>query len=270
MLLRCALCLICISAFAARVPAADTTQPAPRVVELFDAAKSGEIQVTLIARDAKHASVQLHNPTDAPLVVRTPSVILAQPRPIVPAIDRFRDDEDEKKEKQPQMIGMPFPQGPWGQRPPQVDMWGRQNQQNQFQRNPFDGPNGFFNVPAGKTVRLKLTAVCLQYGRRDPNPRVVYDIKRFEDVVDKPEVRKLLEGLGTGKYEQTEAQIAAWHWTEGMSWRELADVKIRYMNGQERRRFRRREVESARRIAERLEEKVRQIKEQSAKVADSH
>lgn len=269
MFLRCALSFACVCAAADRLAASEATPAAARVVELFEAAQAGEIQVTLIARDSKRATVQLHNPTDAPLVVRTPSLILAQPRPMARGLNRFREDEDEKKKKEPQMIGMPFPQGPWNQQQPQVDMWGRQNQQNQFQQNPFNGPGGFFNVPAGKTVRLKLTAVCLQYGRRDPNPRVTYDIQRFENVIDKPELRKLLEGLGSGKYGQTEAQIAAWHWTEGMSWGELADVKIRYMNGQERPQFSRGEVQRARRIAERLEEKVRKETEGTGTLAAS-
>ena len=269
MLLRYAAVLACVCPGISLLAADEKASgPPPEVVELFDAAESGKIQVTLIARSSKHASVQLHNPTAAPLVVCTPSVILAQPRAFFAGPDRFREDADEKKKREPQMMGLPFPQGPFNQqRQPPFDIFNRQNQGNQFPGGQFDGPNGFFSVPAGKTVRLKLTGVCLQYGRREPNTRVVYDIARFESQIDKPELRALLEGLGREKYGQTEAQIAAWHWTEGMTWRELASVNIRYMNGQERKRFTRAQIDRARRIAERLEAKVKERSNSAATLA---
>jgi hypothetical protein len=69
---------------------------------------------------------------------------------------------------------------------------------------------------------MKVTCVCLEHGKQDPNPRMKYKIVPIEQVNDDPRVSKLCELLGEGRLPQNTAQAAAWHMANGLSWNELS------------------------------------------------
>ncbi|MFP6647994.1 MAG: hypothetical protein VB817_00950, partial [Pirellulaceae bacterium] len=83
------------------------------------------------------------------------------------------------------------------------------------------GGGGFFNVEPNKVRRIKVNTVCLEHGKKEPSPRVKYEIVPIEWMTNKQEVAEICKMLGTGKLSQSVAQAAAWHYSDNMSWQEL-------------------------------------------------
>ncbi len=81
---------------------------------------------------------------------------------------------------------------------------------------------GMFRVSPDRAGKLKVTCVCLEHGKQDPNPRMKYKIVPIEQINDDPRVAKLCELLGEGRLAQNTAQAAAWHMANGLSWNELS------------------------------------------------
>lgn len=79
-----------------------------------------------------------------------------------------------------------------------------------------------FRVEPDKTRKFKIDCVCLEHGKRDPNPRMKYKIVPIEQINNDPRVSKLCELLGYGKVPQNTVQAATWHMANGLSWDELA------------------------------------------------
>jgi hypothetical protein len=84
------------------------------------------------------------------------------------------------------------------------------------------GGGGFFNVAPNKVRRIKVVTVCLEHGKKEPSPRIAYEIVPIEWLTKKQEVAEICKLLGTGKLNQAIAQAAAWHFTDNMSWQELS------------------------------------------------
>lgn len=84
--------------------------------------------------------------------------------------------------------------------------------------------NGLFRIQAGKTRRLSVNCVCLEFGKPDPSPRMKYQMVRLEELNDAPEIRELCEQLGDQTTSQTVAQAAAWNLANGLSWEELRQL----------------------------------------------
>lgn len=85
------------------------------------------------------------------------------------------------------------------------------------------GGGGFFSIPAERTVALKMTSVCLEHGKSEPNPRVEYKVISVEEYTQDPILRKLIVMVGTGRLETGAAQAAAWNVASGMDWNALAN-----------------------------------------------
>jgi hypothetical protein len=91
---------------------------------------------------------------------------------------------------------------------------------------------GMFNVAPEKVGKIKVATVCLEQGKRDPNPRVPYEIKPIEQFTKNQEVIEICKMLGRGELPQNTAQAAAWHAANGLSWEELARKnRVKLMNG---------------------------------------
>jgi len=90
---------------------------------------------------------------------------------------------------------------------------------------------GMMNVPADKELNLRVPCVCLEHGKPEPRPQMTYEVKPVKSFTEKPGIPELLTRLGHGKIEQRAAQAAAWHLNNDMSWSELAQKRIDYLNG---------------------------------------
>ena len=91
---------------------------------------------------------------------------------------------------------------------------------------------GFFNVAPDKVGKIKVTTVCLEHGKLDPNPRVPYEIRPIESFTQNQRVIEVCKMLGRGELAQNVAQAAAWHLGNGLSWEELAAKdRVKLSNG---------------------------------------
>jgi hypothetical protein len=95
----------------------------------------------------------------------------------------------------------------------------------------IDSASAPFTVPAGKTVAVRAPTVCLDYGRREPTPRMPYRLVAIETVSQDPRLAVILGGLSTGHVPQKVAQAAAWHLSSGRTWDQLAAEVIKRAGG---------------------------------------
>jgi hypothetical protein len=91
---------------------------------------------------------------------------------------------------------------------------------------------GMFDVGPDRVGKIKVATVCLEHGKDDPNPRVAYELKPLEEFTDKAEVIEVCKMLGRGQLDQSTAQAAAWHLTDGLTWAQLAQkVRVKHLDG---------------------------------------
>jgi hypothetical protein len=77
-------------------------------------------------------------------------------------------------------------------------------------------------VPPEKERKVALNTVCLEHGKPDPNPKMAYKIVPLDQFTQDENVHVVCEALGRNLVTQNTAQAAAWHFTDEMSWQELA------------------------------------------------
>lgn len=77
-------------------------------------------------------------------------------------------------------------------------------------------------VPPERMKKMQVTTVCLEHGKKDPNPKMAYKIVPLEEFTKDPNVRVLCEALGNGMVTQNTAQAAAWHMMDDLTWDFLA------------------------------------------------
>lgn len=222
--------------------------PEHRSVELFAGLQSGELSARLIVPDSTEARLLLENATDEPLNVELPAAFAG-----VPVLAQFAPGGGFPRGGNG---GGVFGQGPaGGQSGGQQGIGGGFNQGNNgFNNGGFNrqGAAGgqFFNVPPERIVRLRVPAVCLNYGLREPHARAEYRIVPLEEYSVQPGVRELCLRLAAGEVDQRTAQAAAWHLNNGLSWEALAREVIDHAGGApDEPFFSRRQLVSARDLA---------------------
>lgn len=91
---------------------------------------------------------------------------------------------------------------------------------------------GFQNIDPGKVNRFKCTTVCLEHGKKEPHARAKYDIVPLNEFTEDKNVAEICYMLGFSGINQNAAQAAAWHFTDDMSWEELANkIGAEHLNG---------------------------------------
>lgn len=132
--------------------------------------------------------------------------------------------------------------------------------------NSFNGGNGFnggnngfnggiFNVMPEKVQKIKVQGVCLDHGLNDPKPKIPYELKPIESYTTKPGVADICAMMARGEISQHEAQAAAWHLNNDMSWKTLADKKIQHLVNAPTPYFSQSEIETAKEAAEAAKER---------------
>jgi hypothetical protein len=96
---------------------------------------------------------------------------------------------------------------------------------------PIDSASAPFSVPAGKTIAVRSPTVCLDYGLREPTPRLTYRLVPLDTVSQDQRLAVILGGLSTGHVSQKVAQAAAWHLSSGRTWEQLAAEVIKQAGG---------------------------------------
>jgi hypothetical protein len=186
-----------------------------RQVELFQAMQSGELEVKLIPKDSKQATVVIKNTTDKRLEIRLPEAFAGVP--VLAQVDGLGGGGRDRGGGGGSNINQSFGGGMGGMGMG-MGMGGMRG--------------GMFNVAPAKVRKIKVATVCLQHGKPDPNPRVPYALKPIESYTQDQKVIEVCKMLGQGKIHQHAAQAAAWHLTDRLSWPQLAaKVKVRHLNG---------------------------------------
>jgi hypothetical protein len=202
-------------------------------VEFFAAKKAGLIDVMFIPRSSKSANIMMKNRTKRKLNVRMPEAFAG-----VPILG--------------QMGGMGMGGGGMG-------MGGGGGQGGGGQQGMGGGGGGmgmggggqgggmgmggggmggFQNIEPGRVRKVKVATVCLEHGKKDPNPRIKYDIVPIENFTRNTQVIELCRMLGSGKLDQMSAQAAAWHLTDNLSWQQLVQkIGATHLNGSSERYF---------------------------------
>ena len=110
---------------------------------------------------------------------------------------------------------------------------------------------GFFNVGPDAVGKIKVTTVCLEHGKDDPNPRIEYELKPIDTFTKDQRVVEICKMIGRGEVSQEIAQAAAWHYTDDLSWEELArKIKIKHLDGSVEMFFSRPQLMAAMRVTQ--------------------
>ncbi len=258
---RAALACLVVSVVTALSPGgskADTSGPGqaagsdgahPNRVEMFAAIEADQIAVALVPRNSRRLTLRIENKTDRPLAIELPRTFAAVP--VLAQPNFFNNQNNNQNNQAPQGLGAGMPGMNQGNN---MNVFGQGPFQNmQMQNMPIPRalqPNGLFNIGPEKTISLKVTCVCLNYGQPEPRARMPYEIKPLSEVTDDASVRELLERLGAG-VNQRAAQAVAWHLTDGLSWQELQRLKTGSLPGWQP-RFTRNELAAAKQLFSQL------------------
>jgi hypothetical protein len=177
--------------------------------ELFDAIEAGAIDAQLILRDETAGRLIITNKTKQPLTIKLPEAFAG-----VPALAQIN-----------------FP----GLNPG-INGNGNNNN-NGVNQGVGAGPgnwngNGLFSIEPERAIKVKLVAVCLEHGKREPNVHVAYRLLPLDEFTSDAKVIDVVSQLGRGELDQKSAQAAAWHLASGLSWKQLAaKIGVRHIGG---------------------------------------
>lgn len=211
-------------------------------VELFPAIEAGEVEVTVIPQRAERVTLQIANKSDRPLAIAMPEALAAGPvlaqLPIFPGAN----NQNNANANAPQAVGFPGPAN------------GQNNNGNVgpgFPMNP-----GFFNVPAGKTIKVRLPATCLEFGKREPHTRIAYELKPIATVTEREEVVTILSMVGRKEVSRRIGQLAIWNIANAAEWEELAKLQSDRIGGLVAPQYSRDEIRAARALVKKVTEPV--------------
>ena len=215
-------------------------------VEMFQAIADGQIEVRLIPRDATECTIKVENKSDKPLAIQMPEAFAG-----VPVLAQ---------------AGLGGGQGGGGQG---AGGGGGQGVGGGFGgggggRQGGGGGGGLFNIPPGKTGRVKITTFCLDHEKKDPKPRDEYVIKPLTDYCDDPEIAEICKMVAYDRVAQPIAQAVAWNIANDVTWEELLNKeRRRYMTGHVDMFFSRDQVAYAYEVATATIEYVEEMEKQS-------
>ncbi len=201
-------------------------EPPAKSVDLFVGMDSGEVEAVLIPKDSTGGTIMIKNKTDKPLTVKIPAAFAGVP--ILAQMGGMGGGGMGGGGMGGMggggggMQGMGGGMGGGGMGGGGMGGGGMGG----------GGMGGMFNIAPDKVQKVKITAVCLDHGKADPNPRVPYKPVPIGDYAKDPAVAELLTLMLQGKIDQHSAQAAVWHIQNGLSWEELANkVGIKHIDG---------------------------------------
>jgi hypothetical protein len=104
---------------------------------------------------------------------------------------------------------------------------------------------------------VRVATVCLEYGKREPSPRIPYQLAALETFSEDPALAVLLEAFGRGEIPLKVAQAAAWNISSGLSWQRLAAEVIDRPGGvPDQQYFHKAELFAAQQVVNRVHKQV--------------
>jgi hypothetical protein len=234
---------ICVLRIQAAEQGAAANGPATPI-ELFAGMQTGDLQVKYVPKNSEEATLQIRNNTNQPVSVKLPDAFVG-----VPVLA--------------QNAGAGFGGGGGGGTTRRSG--GGNNNQNQSGGGGLGGGGGGglggggFSLAPEASGKLKVVTVCLEYGKDDPNPHIPYEIRPVDSFTEDGRVKEVLMMLGSGNLDQRAAQAAAWHFTNGMSWAELAAKKLHHLGRPDEPYFSQGELQAAMQIVTQAEELAKHL-----------
>lgn len=204
-------------------------------IDLFDAIDGGQITVKVIPKDETQVRLHVTNTADRPLVVRMPAAIAAVPV-LAQNFGMFNNPGG-----QPGGNGL-FGGNPGGGagRTQALGIGGGGNGLGMGQgfgpgmgpgMNGMQGfnngfPGGFMNVPEKRVLKIDLPAVCLEFGKKSPNHRSAYELRRVDQWTSDPLVASVVSALNDRRLDREVVQVAAWRATSGWTWDEMRRMTV--------------------------------------------
>ena len=112
------------------------------------------------------------------------------------------------------------------------------------------GGGGVFNIPPGRTGKVKVNTVCLEEGRPDPQLRIDYVIQPLDKLNSDPKIFEMCRMLANDEITQPVAQAAAWNVANGLTWQQLlVKNRVELSNGYFERYFHPMQVRYAQQVA---------------------
>ncbi|MGB7343404.1 MAG: hypothetical protein WBD20_04285 [Pirellulaceae bacterium] len=211
-----ALALVAVSTTPLTVQAEGRVEAEETVnAEFFAAMEAGQIDVKFIPKDATQANVLVKNLTDKPLHIQLPAAFAGVPIQAQGMMGGMGGGG---------MGGMGGGGmgGGGGGQAAGGGMGGGGMGGGGMGGGGMGGGGGFMRVPAERMKKMQVTTVCLEHGKKDPNPKMAYKIVPLDEFTKDENVRVLCEALGNGLVTQNTAQAAAWHMMDNLSWEFLA------------------------------------------------
>lgn len=221
-----------------------TLDPKAPVVELFEGMEQDQLETRLVAQNAHSGRIFITNKTDKALTVAIPKGLVGVQ--VFPQIGNGFGNQTG------------FGQSGFGQSGFGQNGLGNGAGQNGMAQSiggnatgltgsgfpgggfpgggfPGGGQNGysaqgFFSIPPEKTVQIGLNSVCLNYGRREPNSGLKYQLVKAESVYTDPLLVQLLEEYSP-RMNRDVQQAAAWHLANGLSWEQIAQLSDQKLPG---------------------------------------
>ena len=208
-------CCVAAAASAAGAKGVDAADDAAVLtddsVEFFAAMQEGKIDVDFIPKDSTEGTVVVHNKTDKPIDIRLPATFGAVPEALAQGMMGGMGGGGMGG-----MGGGGMGGGGGGQ-----GMGGGMGGGGGGMGGMGGGGGGMFRVAPDKPGKLTAPTVCLEFGKKDPNPRMKYKIVPLEALNADPQVAALCNALGRNEVQQPIAQAVAWHVANDISWERL-------------------------------------------------
>ncbi|QDT92100.1 hypothetical protein [Gimesia algae] len=177
-------------------------------VELFEGIEKQQLGARVYPMSAYSSSVYISNLTTAPLTVKVPAAvssvhILAQAGPNPGLLQGLQGGQQTQVGDSQAVGGNLNPVG--------------NNQKIDF--------NGLFTIPPEKTVKLKLSSVCLEHGKPCPSSLKTYELRPIESQVQDQALVLVLQKFNPKHDDLEMVQAIAWHLSSHLGWQELASKK---------------------------------------------
>ncbi len=209
--------------------------PTGEEVEFFAALEAGQIEATLIPKNALGGNVLIENKTDKPLNVKAPEAAVGVPMHFQFGGGGFGGQMGGMGGQMGGMGGQMGGMG-GGQQMQGGGMGGQMGGMGGMGGGQMGGMGGggggFFSIPPERVVSVSFNSVCLEHGKPEANSRSRYRLVPVAQVSQDPVLHELLTVVATGKVDAQAAQAAAWHLTDKMSFQQLAAKTMTHLGGQ--------------------------------------
>lgn len=190
-------------------------------IDVFAGIEQGVLDVKLIPHDALGGNILIENKGAKPLNVDFPPAFIG--KQVLKQLPAQQNAPGQQQNNGLNALGNLVGQTAGGAQV-QGGGIGQTQGNNPGAAGPGNGNgNGFFSVPTDKIIRVAYRSVCLEHGKPDPTPRMIYRLGKVEEFSDDPVLAETLKLVASGEHDPQAGQAAAWHVANKLSWKKLGE-----------------------------------------------